>query len=125
MLLRIRVSSFLAGFGLASAAALWQLRNDITTSSEYLAAQVRLCVCGVRGSLAVAKPAAAVCLQALVPTLILQPNAPLPTKAQEAQDTLNRRVAALEALVLPKQQPAAAPAAAEADLVIVEAAVAE
>jgi hypothetical protein len=40
MLLRVRVSSFLAGFGLASAAAFFQLRNDITNSSTFLAAQV-------------------------------------------------------------------------------------
>jgi hypothetical protein len=41
MLLRVRVTSFLAGFGLASAAAFWQLHNDINHSSEYLAAQAR------------------------------------------------------------------------------------
>ncbi|GBF88520.1 hypothetical protein Rsub_01235 [Raphidocelis subcapitata] len=70
MLLRVRVSSFLAGFGLASAAAFWQLRNDINTSSQFLAVQ-----------------------------------------AQEARDTLERRVAALEAAMLPRQPaPAAAPA---------------
>lgn len=42
MLLRIRATSFLAGFGLASAAAFWQLRADIVRSSEYLAVQVRV-----------------------------------------------------------------------------------
>lgn len=41
MLLRVRVTSFLAGFGLASAGAFYFLRNDITASSSYLAAQVR------------------------------------------------------------------------------------
>jgi hypothetical protein len=41
MLLRIRITSFLAGFGLAGGAALWQLRQDVQKSHEFLAEQAR------------------------------------------------------------------------------------
>ncbi|KIY94506.1 hypothetical protein MNEG_13457 [Monoraphidium neglectum] len=81
MLLRVRVTSFLSGFGLASAAAFYQLHNDIKSSSTFLAAQ-----------------------------------------AEEARDSLDRRVAALEAAVLKKQPAAPAPAAAEAEAVLLHAA---
>ena len=40
MLLRIRVASFLAGFGLAGSLALLQLRNDVRKSHELLSQQV-------------------------------------------------------------------------------------
>ncbi|KAI8473269.1 MAG: hypothetical protein J3K34DRAFT_519112 [Monoraphidium minutum] len=72
MLLRVRLTSFLSGFGAASAVAFWQLHNDINSSNAYLAAQ-----------------------------------------AQEARDSLEARVTALEVAVLSKK-PAAAPAAAAA-----------
>ncbi|KAF8066229.1 hypothetical protein HT031_002551 [Scenedesmus sp. PABB004] len=41
MSLRTRASSFLAGFAVAGGAAFYQLHRDLTSSSEYLAAQAR------------------------------------------------------------------------------------
>ena len=40
MLLRIRITSFLAGFGVAAGLALYQLRQDILKSNATIAAQV-------------------------------------------------------------------------------------
>jgi len=40
MSLRTRATSFLVGFGVAGAAAFYQLHKDITTGTEYLASQV-------------------------------------------------------------------------------------
>lgn len=40
MSLRTRATSFLAGFALAGGATFYQLRKDINTGTEYLAAQV-------------------------------------------------------------------------------------
>lgn len=39
-MLRIRLTSFLVGFGVASGLALFQLRQDIFKGNEFLAAQV-------------------------------------------------------------------------------------
>jgi hypothetical protein len=119
MLLRVRVSSFLAGFGLASAAALWQLRTDIITSSEYLAAQVRASRGGGGGDRRRSATSPADCctlrfvLTAALPShpivrLNLTPPLLITNQAQEARDAMDGRVAALEALVLSKQQAAAA-----------------
>lgn len=41
MLVRVRVGSFLAGFAVASGLALLQIRQDVISSSDFLAAQVR------------------------------------------------------------------------------------
>jgi hypothetical protein len=43
MQLRLRVSSFLAGFGLAAGIALLELRKDIVNGNQFLITQV--CVC--------------------------------------------------------------------------------
>jgi hypothetical protein len=40
-MLRIRLTSFLVGFGVASGLALYQLRQDIFRGHDFLAAQVR------------------------------------------------------------------------------------
>jgi hypothetical protein len=40
MSLRTRITSFLAGFAVAGGATFYQLHKDVTTSSEFLAAQV-------------------------------------------------------------------------------------
>lgn len=40
MLLKIRITSFLTGFAVASALGLYQLRQDVLHSHEVLAAQV-------------------------------------------------------------------------------------
>lgn len=47
MLLRIRLTAFLAGFGLAGGLALYQIRQDVQNSHDFLAAQVRLVSSGV------------------------------------------------------------------------------
>lgn len=41
MLVKARVSSFLAGFAVAAGAALYQLRQDVLKSHDVLAQQVR------------------------------------------------------------------------------------
>lgn len=43
MSLRTRLTSFVAGFGLAGGATFYQLHKDITAGTQYLAEQV--CVC--------------------------------------------------------------------------------
>jgi hypothetical protein len=136
MLLRVRVSSFLAGFGLASAAAFFQLHNDISTSSTFLAAQARRRTREGprRGGAPAAGAHARACSACALCHPLPRPQRPRargqpgarppppppacsPPQAQEARDSLERRVAALEALVL-KPEPAAggagAPAAAAA-----------
>jgi hypothetical protein len=45
VLVRVRVTSFLCGFATAGALAMYQLRNDLTSSTDFLATQVRACVC--------------------------------------------------------------------------------
>jgi hypothetical protein len=118
MLLRVRVTSFLAGFGLASAAAFWQLRNDITTSSQFLAAQVRGAPrMGVlRARAAPARRPARCCIARRLARCSQHrakggnPNTTHP-QAQEARDALERRVSALEAAMQPCQPAPAAPPA--------------
>lgn len=132
MLLRIRASSFLAGFGLASGAAFWQLRGDIVKSSEYLAAQVGVCGradggwperCDLARGRRCASAALRPGLQTRSPPEPAPRRTPSPfdtthpqprTQAQEARDSLDARVAALEAVVLKQAAPAAAAAAAVA-----------
>lgn len=42
MSLRTRLTSFVAGFGLAGGATFYQLHKDITAGTQYLAEQVRV-----------------------------------------------------------------------------------
>jgi hypothetical protein len=44
MSFRARLTSFVAGFGVAGGATFYQLHKDITAGTAYLAEQVRVCV---------------------------------------------------------------------------------
>jgi hypothetical protein len=40
--IKLRLTSFFTGFAVAGALCMWQIRQDVLKSSEFLAAQVRL-----------------------------------------------------------------------------------